>query len=156
MAINPNTDFTAGQVLTAAQMNRFPRGVVAYAERLSNFGCTTSEQVAITASTFTAVANRYYKITYFEPGANPIPGAGNSITTKIRLTNASGAIYQTTNRQESGATSVTNPLMAQTVETFAAGSVVIVGTAIANTSTPTMFADATQPAFILVEDIGPA
>ena len=156
MAINPNTDFTAGQVLTAAQMNRFPRGIVAYAERVSNFGCTTSEQVAITASTFTAVANRYYKITYFEPGANPIPGAGNSITTKIRLTNASGTIYQTTNRQESGATSVTNPLMAETVETFAAGSVVIVGTAIANTSTPTMFADATQPAFILVEDIGPA
>jgi hypothetical protein len=156
MAINPNTDFTAGQVLTAAQMNRFPRGIVAYAERVSNFGCTTSEQVAITASTFTAVANRYYKITYFEPGANPIPGAGNSITTKIRLTNASGTIYQTTNRQESGATSVTNPLMAETVETFAAGSVVIVGTAIANTSTPTLFAGATQPAFILVEDIGPA
>jgi hypothetical protein len=156
MPINPNTNFTAGAVLTAAQQNRFPRGVVAYAQRLSNFTCSTTETVSITASTFTAVANRYYKITYFEPGVNPIPGAGNSITTKIRLTNASGTIYQTTNRQESGATSVTNPLVAETVQTFAAGTVVIVGTAIANTSTPTMFADLNQPAFILVEDLGEA
>lgn len=156
MAISPNTDFTSGQVLTATNANQWPRGIMAYAERTSNFTCTTTEAVAITASTFTAVANRYYRITYFEPGANPIPGAGNSITTKIRLTNASGTIYQTTNRQESGATSVTNPLVAITVETFSAGSVVIVGTAIANISTPTLFAGSTQPAFILIEDIGPA
>jgi hypothetical protein len=30
MAINPNTDFTTGQVLTSAEQNRFPRGVMAH------------------------------------------------------------------------------------------------------------------------------
>ena len=40
MAINPNTDFTAGAVLTAAQQNRFPRGVVAltFDTATANFG----------------------------------------------------------------------------------------------------------------------
>jgi hypothetical protein len=61
MAINPNTDFTAGQVLTAAQQNRFPRGVMGYAVSTANHALTTStSDVTGMSLTFTGVANRLY------------------------------------------------------------------------------------------------
>ncbi len=63
MAINPNTDFSAGAVLLASQQNRFPRGVMAFTKATAS-GSINSEQVQITGSSFTAVANRYYKITF--------------------------------------------------------------------------------------------
>jgi len=61
MAINPNTNFSAGAVLTSAQQNRFPRGVMAFTKATAS-GAINSEAVQITGSSFTAVANRYYKI----------------------------------------------------------------------------------------------
>lgn len=57
---NPNTDFSSGAVLTAAQQNRFPRGVMALTTSTSNviaFGV-----LAGLSTTFTAVANRLYKV----------------------------------------------------------------------------------------------
>ena len=46
MAINPNTDFSAGAVLTAAQQNRFPRGVVAFSSsQTSSAAIGTTETV---------------------------------------------------------------------------------------------------------------
>jgi len=42
MAINPNTDFTSGAVLTAAQQNRFPRGVMALATSSTSYVLTTT------------------------------------------------------------------------------------------------------------------
>jgi hypothetical protein len=82
MAISPNVDFTSGQVLTAAQQNQFPRGIVAQVSETANGTALPTEQVTLTASTFTAVANRYYRITYFEPIAQNPGGAGSSITAK--------------------------------------------------------------------------
>jgi hypothetical protein len=156
MAISPNTDFTTGQVLTATNANQWPRGVVAYATRTSNLAFSTTETTMITASTFTAVANRYYKITYYEPAPAWIAGAGNYIFGRIRLTNTSGTQYTQSVNQASGGTAGTTTLITQVITTFSAGSTVIIGTLQSNTSTPTAFCGATQPAFILVEDLGPA
>jgi hypothetical protein len=156
MAINPNTDFTAGAIFTAAQANRFPRGIMALTVATSNFTMSTSEAVSITASTFTAVANRYYKVTYYEPGLSNIAGAGNDIQARIRLTNTSGTQFGYGLIEMSGATAAVNSLNVVVITTFTAGSIVVVGTLQSNTGAPLAIRSATIPGLISVEDIGPA
>jgi hypothetical protein len=93
MAISPNTDFTSGQILTATQMNQFPRGIVALTSSSTPTANFTSEIVTITGASFTAVANRYYKVSYFEPVPSSVTATGNLVV-RIRQTNISGAIKE--------------------------------------------------------------
>lgn len=153
MPINPNTDFTAGAVLTAAQQNRFPRGVVAYAEVTASDTTVTAEEIQVTASTFTAVANRYYRITYFEPKLSSSL-AGNQFTQRIRLTNLSGTVLQTTYNEPNAANF--RQCICSIVVTLTAGSTVIVGTAQMGGTTAQLVRSSTEKAFIVIEDIGPA
>ena len=156
MAINPNTDFTAGAILTAAQQNRFPRGVMAFASRASNFGVIAAgvDTVTIAAVNFTAVANRYYRITYFEPQF--VFGAGHTYTDMaIRNgTTAAGTLMSliaapgTSTVRFGGAVIWTG--------TFSAGSTNIVATCTPNGGTVNPNAGVAFPAFLVVEDIGPA
>ena len=159
MAINPNTDFTAGQVLTAAEQNRFPRGIVAQASTTtSDTNITSTETVQLTASSFTAVANRYYKITYYEPQAIPAAGVPNFIQLRIRLTNTTGTNYATGLNQADTNTSpaVGASVTVTAITTLSAGSTTIVATALVNGGTGTNARGSGQPAFLIVEDIGPA
>jgi len=156
MAINPNTDFSTGAVLTAAQQNRFPRGIMAYAQNTSNATVTTTETVLLTATTFTAVANRYYKITYHESAATTPAGATNYLLSGIRITNATGTKLMGAQLQNSGASQVANTLDTVWVGTLSAGSTVIVATGAVNSGSVTWYRGAEFPAFIVVEDIGPA
>ena len=151
MAINPNTDFTAGQVLTSSQANRFPRGVVAYNQVITTDGSIGGEEVQITGSVFTAVANRYYKVTYYEP--NPSGGTG-FYTFRIRQTNISGTVLQNGYVQTASGENLYAHI--SWVGTFSAGSVNVVALAAISGSTGTLNRAATNPAFLLVEDIGPA
>ena len=151
MAISPNDTFLAGQVLTAQECNQFPRGVMQLVEATAN-ASLGAEAVTITSPSFTAVANRYYRITYYEPRVE-CAGTSNTTTLRIRLTNASGAIYgggivfnpNTTNSQ---------PFTVVAYTTLSAGSTVIVGTIAALSGTATRSADI--PAQLIIEDIGPA
>jgi hypothetical protein len=159
MAINPNTNFTAGAILTADQQNRFPRGVMALATSTTNYTLTTSVVIATgMTATFTAVANRNYKITYFEPQvqASSFPGAISEI--QIRVTNAAGTQLNKSMFQSAASAVYNYTLMAQSVSTFSAGSVTIVGCATTTFTTggPSLIRGATLPAFLLIEDIGPA
>jgi len=146
---NPNTNFSAGAVYTAAQANRFPRGVMGYAESTVNYLNFTVIGTVLT-TTFTAVASRYYRITYFEPGL-----FSNGAATNITMTIANGA----TALQQSvttGNVTYGQQGTAMTVETFAAGSVTI-NARLTNTGGINASAgrNANTPAFLLVEDIGP-
>jgi len=157
MAIAPNTTFVANTVLTAAQMNALPFGIVAQASSTtSNSSITSTEAVTITASTFTAIANRYYRITYIEPQAAPSTGVQNTISIRIRLTNASGTVYGYGQYQQetNNATNMTITVVA--LATFTAGSVVVVGTAVVNGGTGNLTRSSDAIARIIVEDIGPA
>jgi hypothetical protein len=60
---NPNTAFTAGQILTAAEMNRVPRGVIAITNSSSN--TLASNILTGLNTTFTAEANRAYRVTVY-------------------------------------------------------------------------------------------
>jgi hypothetical protein len=158
MAINPNTDFSSGAVLTAAQQNRFPRGVMALATSTTSYTLTTSEVIATGMTvTFTAVANRYYRITYYEPQAQTASFASNTQLT-LRQTNASGTVLQNTVfTNETNATDQSGMTVIRTM-TFSAGSITVVGTAKVSltTGTPQLIRDSTRQAQLLVEDIGPA
>ena len=153
MAINPNTDFSSGAVLTAAQQNRFPRGVMAYNEVTATDNTITAEELQIVGSSFTAVASRYYRITYFEP--NLLGSVAGTFTQRIRLTNLVGTL-----QQQSNVTMVTvgnaGAGTCSTVVTLSAGSTVIVGTLQASAGTGIATRSATLKAWLLVEDIGPA
>ena len=156
MAINPNTTFVAGTVLTADKMNRLPWGIVAFEDETANLYFGATETLSITASTFTAVANRYYRVTYFEPQLPQVQN-NNLVTQRIRLTNTTGtqlsATVYTNTTAVGGASNSTTLVY---VGTFTAGSIVIVGTLISPGSNVTAVRQAVMPAQIIIEDIGPA
>ena len=156
MAIAPNTTFVSGAVLTAAQMNALPWGVVALTKVTSNQTIDSTAVIAVTASTFTAVANRYYRITYFEPQVPQVQN-NNSVSLFINLTNTAGAIYGSAVQINTTAVSgAANAVTLVAVTTLTAGSTVLVGTAVSPGASVSMVRNANQPAYILVEDIGPA
>jgi hypothetical protein len=151
MAINPNTDFSSGSVYTADQANRFPRGVMARNTATATDASITAEEVQITGSSFTAVANRYYKITYFEP--NPNGGTGY-FAFRIRQTNLAGTVLNTAYQTVGAGIERQSHLV--WVGTFSAGTVNVVATAQQTAGTGSLVRSSTVVAYLLVEDIGPA
>ena len=151
MAIAPNTTFVSGAVLTAAQQNAFPRGIVAYAESTANTAIFTTVITTLTSTAFTAVASRYYRVTYFDPIIAYVSGTVNFIAGQIK----NGAtVLQIGTAQISGQRS---SMMVQYVGTFGAGSVTLTSTIEASGGGSAIGSrSATGPAFIMVEDLGPA
>ena len=159
MAITPNTDFVSGAILTAQQQNNFPRGVMATASSTTNYTVTTSVVISTGMTvTFTAVANRNYRVTYYEPQVQSPSVNGSLVSVQIRLTNAAGTQLQAGIVQTNAASVISESLTVTYIGTLTAGSVTIVGTASASTTTgaPTLSRQATLPAQITVEDIGTA
>ena len=79
MAVNPNTNFTTGQVLTSSNANSWPRGVMGYYVSTANSAIsTTTADVTGTSITWTAEANRLYRASfngdYSQNTANAIAG----------------------------------------------------------------------------------
>ena len=155
MAINPNTAFSSGAVLTAAQQNRFPRGIMAFVESTSFDTYGTTEAVKLTANSFTAEAGRYYKFTYFEPVIQLPSGTSQYYEQRIRLTNTAGAQYAFGQQQSQSATQVSNTGMIETVAGLSAGTYTFVGTMKSSTGTPSLFRSGFK-AFLLIEDMGPS
>ena len=154
MAITANTDFTSGQILTAQQQNNFPRGVVAFNKRSSNTGILAVETVTIAAITFTAVANRNYRITYYEPqGIGAVGTTYSDVTIKEGTTTAGTLLTLGVNNALNG---VRASSLIQGVFTFTAGAHNIVATGGPNAGTINFSAGATFPAFLMVEDLGTA
>ena len=152
---NPNTNFSAVAVYTAAQANRFPRGVMAYNASIVSDPTITAEELQITGSSFTAVANRYYRITYFEPSL-----AGNTANMvfdmRIRQTNIFGAI-QNNSRVLNNVGSIFVPTSGtvQAIVTLSAGTTNFVATLSCSAGTGQAGRGGGIFAFLLVEDIGP-
>jgi hypothetical protein len=155
MAINPNTDFSIGAVLTADQQNRFPRGIVALTTSQTASATITAEAVTLTSTSFTAVANRYYRITYYEPVVQPASTPVYMVF-RIRLTNISGAVLQRADTEAISTDGQFVPL--QIITTLTAGPTTVCGTAQAASGSLVCFgsAAAVMTRQIIVEDIGPA
>ena len=156
MAISPNDDFYAGQILTFTEANQWPRGIMARAESTTTDATITAEEIQLTSGSFTAVANRYYRITYYEPQVGTPATASAFVTSAIRLTNLAGTRYQLGIIQNAPATSVSYSMTTVWVGTLTAGSTVIVSTLACSSGTANATRSATAPAQLTVEDIGPA
>ena len=158
MAVTPNTTFTAGQVLTAAQQNRFPRGLMTdIVTATAEYILTTSVVTQLTAASFTAVAGRLYRITYYEPRIRGNTSGVDNSSQLMQIYNGASSI------QECLSPSIgTNNLFSNAsciyVGTLTAGATTI--TARASTSSTTGTAafqrTATRFAFLTIEDIGAA
>ena len=152
MSINPNTNFTSGATYTSNQANRFPRGIMQYNTASSSDSSITAEEIQITLASFTAVANRFYRISYYEPGFGSSVAA--AMTMRIRKDNVTGAVqqqgivYNTGAQQQNG--------FIQNIVTFTAGSVVLVATLQNSAGTGSANRSGTAQAILLVEDIGPS
>lgn len=152
MAINPNTDFTAGAILTAAQQNRFPRGVMAVGNKTSvQNGITTATEI-VNSGSFTAVANRYYRITF--TAYNNYKTTTGDVQFRIQKTSTAGTQIASTNRTAVGATQFGATVVA--VTTLTAGAQTVIGSITSSTGSVASEPSATAPAQIIVEDIGPA
>ena len=159
MAINPNTTFVAGNIYTAAQANRLPFGVCASSSSTTNYTLTTTVTIATGMSaTFLPIANRLYRITYFEPVAGVTSALSGFTALSIRPTNAAGTAIQSGLLQNTAAVASSGTLCLVHVGTFAAVSTVIVGCASTSsvTGAPSLTRSATQVARLIIEDIGPS
>ena len=152
MAINPNVDFVAGAILTASQQNRFPRGVMAVGNKTAVQNGITTETEIVSSGTFTAVANRYYRITF--TSYNNFKGTTGDVIWRIRKTNTAGAQLTQTNRTIIGSTQAGASIIV--VTTLTAGAQNVIGSITVSTGNIASEPNASQPAQIIVEDIGPA
>jgi len=155
MAIAPNTTFVAGNVYTAAQANAYGFGIVALGTSTTSSGAVSVETLSVTSNSFTAIANRYYKISYFEPALLFNAGSVLYIDLNIRITNIAGAIQQAASVKISSADRGSG--ISTVIKTLSAGATVMVGTFTpAGGGTATAFHSAATPAYIVVEDLGPS
>jgi len=152
MAIAPNTTFVSGAILTAAQQNAFGFGVVAFGSQTTTQNGITTETQIVASSSFTAIANRYYRITFSVPRL--FKTTTGNLVYRIRLTNTSGTQIQALNQNVTGSTLTNETCIV--VTTFSAGSTVVIGSLSTDAGSVASEPSATQPAQIIVEDIGPA
>lgn len=135
-----------------------PRGIVAYGQNQTIVSPLTSEAVRVTTTPFTPVANRYYRITYYEPQvATPSSSATASVRARIRITDISGIEYAKTFAQNQVAASTSFAMNTSVVMTLSAVEQVFVGTLEATTIGGGAYRNSINPfntAYILVEDIG--
>lgn len=138
---------TAGDVLTAANYNLLPRGVMAQASVTTSGSANPGTTALLAAPSFTAVAGRRYKITigYYQ---TVLVGAG---TAEVQI--------------RRGATQIGSSYVANAAGTYAGQSLTITdvpgaGSVTYNFYTFTggtsiqMIASAAAPFYIIVEDIG--
>ena len=148
-----NTNFSVGAIFTATQANNFPRGLVSVTSNTTSTGSISAETLVATSPSFTAVANRYYRITYFEPVAQYVSGTVNTAILRIRLTSIAGAEQVFSEVKISGANNATG--IVTTVKTLTAGATVLVATvAPAGGGNMSCFRSALATAQLVIEDIG--
>ena len=147
MAISPNDTFTSGQILTAQECNNFPFGIVAKGQNPSNTGLTTTVGDFNVSVTFTAIANRYYKYTFYAYASNSTTVS----TLETYITDSSNNIKATLNMASPGNSNYTYQMLTY-ITTETAGSVTRKVRGKCGAGTGTVYG----PLDLWVEDIGPA
>ena len=154
----PNTTFVANTVLTAAQQNNFPFGLMGLQTSTSQFATsathTTFQDDGLTL-TITEISGRKYKITALE---NPYPNAGLQ-GVKFALVRTTTTLREWTYAPAVMDTTVAYPAVMEYVYTsVGSGSVTYkmrISAATANTQVIT-YADASFPRQFIIEDLGTA
>jgi hypothetical protein len=150
MAVSPNTDFTTGQVLTAAQQNNFPRGVMGYAISSSDptVTTTTADVTGMTA-TWTAVANRLYRATF-----EGFVSCSNASQNQFFFTDAANNLQDSW--YEDIPSGAFRTICLVYLFTTTAGSKTLKLRATTSSGTMTFFGSSNRSLSFIVEDLGPA
>jgi hypothetical protein len=150
MAVSPNTDFTAGAVFTAAQANNFPRGVMAYVINTTTNPTVTTTLADVTGMTvtWTAVANRLYRVTF----EGMIGNTNNSQNQYVFTNSANTQLDQTFQENLANQFQVLNY---QYLFLGSAGSTTVKLRAVAQAGTLTFYGGGTRSMSLVVEDLGP-
>jgi hypothetical protein len=152
-AVTPAAFPTGGTILTAAEYNKLPRGVVYYNLVTANqTGISTVVDItSMTAATWTATSTRTYRTTIYLPQCQQKTSGGIVVA---RITDASNV-----DKQQWNGTFATSDYFAvamEVIETGLSGSITRKGRISTNAGTVDLTQSATAPGFILVEDIGAA
>lgn len=139
-----------GDVLTKANFDKLPGGWIGYAEAVANQGAITAE-VDLTSLTVTVTVNTSRRLRISALGLLQSTVASDVVRIFIY---EDGASIQLADEHAGGQTTVTPSV----IRTPTAGSHTykLRGQRAVGTGTVTLLASASNPAYILVEDIGPA
>jgi hypothetical protein len=153
MAITPNTTFTAGAILTAAQMNRLPWGITAFSQKTADqTGISTTADVTNLSVTWTAVSTRYYRITVYMASIRQRTSSGIAL---VLITDGSNNVKTQAN-------------LSLTTDQFAPAAVADIETGLSGSTTRKVrmsttagtvdvsAASSAQGWYIVVEDLGQA
>ena len=145
----PNTTFSSGAILTAAQMNNVPRGLMATpATSVTTTTFTTETQML--AYTFSQVNGRSYLLQYFEPSLTCT--AAGTVTARI-TTGVAGTPYNSSTSPL--AILISNTALVTVVYTSGtSGSLTIYATLAASTGTGTATRSATRFPQLYAVDLG--
>ena len=114
-----------------------------------------SETTTLTTASFTAVANRSYKITYSEPSISLVSGTVNGVASIIRLTNISGTVLYIQDAVTANMSLTNASVFFSFITTLSAGSTILnasMGTAGGGTARANR--SSTRYAYLSIEDIG--
>ena len=146
-----NTTFTSGQILTAAQMNNLPWGIAGKSELALDKTFTALTDSGLTV-TWTAVASRQYKLTFF--GNFTVSSAG---LVQSYITDSSNVAIRETMSSIGGGNLF--PQSTTVLLTGISGSVTYKVRIVAGAGTGTLYGADSRPALaaaFIVEDIGAA
>jgi hypothetical protein len=153
MTVTPLTNVTAGSVWTAAQVNVLPRGLMTeVVTSTTTDSSITAEEVELTI-TWTAEANRLYRIRYIEPALSC--SSNTTCTARLRQTNISGTVLNSTTIGIPS-TLLSFVGLCEAVQTIAAGSQTVVATLQFSAGTGVATRSSTRFPMLTVEDVGAA
>jgi hypothetical protein len=150
---SPNTSFTAGTVLTAAEMNNLPFGLMGTPVRITTAQNTIAALTDVTGATltFTGVANRWYRATYSANSSATNAGSTFRFTLTDSANNAvNGGIFDQCFASTNSETVVAQFWFQQTGSAARKIRCVLQ----AGAGTLNLFANASIPATFVIEDMG--
>ena len=155
MAINPNTDFSSGAVLTAAQQNRFPRGVMGAVYRTAGDYAMTVAVNDVTGMTvsFTAAANRIYKASWTASGYKSTTNGWAAVYLTNSANTIFGSVYNTALISGVGYFNLSGFTY---FANLAAGSQTLKLRAQVENLNGLINASGTNPCVLMIEDCGPS
>ena len=145
---------TLGSLAVTGDITRggvsMPRGVMAVGNKTAVQNGISGITEIVSSGTFTAVANRYYRITF--TSYNNFKQTTASVQWRIQKTNTSGTVLTRTNRTIGDFTQ--NGVTVVWVGTLTAGAQNVIGSISADAGVIASEPNASQPSQIIVEDIG--
>ena len=157
MAIAPNTNpFVSGAVLTAAQMTALPMGIYSFVEKTTTTTPVSAETVILTLPSFTAVANRYYRVTAFFSYIETTGGGAANHQLRIRKgTTTAGTQIQLSYAFAAATSAADFGMIITWTGTLTAGAQQLVCT-FESSASSSLLGTATYPQQMTIEDIGGA